>query len=142
VGGLVQRDDRSLTAGRTEEAVDRGVVGVEEQPRLEAEQVGRPDVDDPAVVFTEDVGAWFRLTPASFRVPVSTVGLDTGDPPRFVAIPADGSEPLKIASITAWEPGRRLAFSDDDTEVEVTFEPVEGDTRVTLVHRRARRAQR
>lgn len=91
--------------------------------------------DEAFRVFTEDVGAWFRLTPASFPVAVSTVAFDLGDPRRFVAIPADGAEPLEIASITAWEPGRRLAFSDDDTEVEVRFEPVDGATRVTLVHR-------
>ncbi|MDH3680884.1 MAG: SRPBCC domain-containing protein [Acidimicrobiia bacterium] len=85
--------------------------------------------------FTEDVGAWFRLAPASFPVPVSTVEFDTGDQPRFVAIPTDGSEPLEIASITTWDPSRRLVFSDGDTEVEVRFEPTEGVTQVTLVHR-------
>ncbi|MEM7339901.1 MAG: VOC family protein [Actinomycetota bacterium] len=95
---------------------------------------------DPATAFrafTEDVGRWFRLTPASFPVPVSAVAFETGDRPRFVAIPSDGAEPIEIAAVTNWEPGRGLTFSDGDTEVQVQFEQVDDAdaTRVTLVHR-------
>jgi uncharacterized protein YndB with AHSA1/START domain len=56
---------------------------------------------------------------------------------------AHTGEGFELGRVTAWEPGRRLLISyrafdlppDPRTEIEVTFEPVEGGTRVTLEHR-------
>jgi activator of HSP90 ATPase len=50
---------------------------------------------------------------------------------------------FEIGRITVWEPGVRLAFgwrqasftADQHTEVEVRFEPVGAETRVTVEHR-------
>lgn len=42
----------------------------------------------------------------------------------------------ELGRITAWEPGRRLAFTDNEgTEVDVDFERCRAGTRVTLTHR-------
>jgi len=47
----------------------------------------------------------------------------------------DGVED-EVGRITVWEPDRRLVFVDRrSTEVEITFEPAAGQTRVTLEHR-------
>jgi uncharacterized protein YndB with AHSA1/START domain len=48
-----------------------------------------------------------------------------------------------IGEVKAWEPGRRLIFGwrqaafapGQDTEVEVTFEPIGDETRITVEHR-------
>ncbi len=45
-------------------------------------------------------------------------------------------EGLELGRIQVWEPGSRLVFTDRrGTEVEVRFEPCDGQTRVTLEHR-------
>ncbi|MDQ4049578.1 MAG: SRPBCC domain-containing protein, partial [Actinomycetota bacterium] len=42
----------------------------------------------------------------------------------------------ELGRITAWDPGRRLAFADNEgTEVDVSFEPCGAGTCVTLTHR-------
>jgi hypothetical protein len=54
-----------------------------------------------------------------------------------------GGETFEIGRITAWEPGRLLGFSwrqasfapDQVTQVEIRFEPVGVETRVTVEHR-------
>jgi hypothetical protein len=46
-----------------------------------------------------------------------------------------------MATVTAWEPPTRLVFTDArGTEVEVTFDAVDGGSRVTLEHRHLDRA--
>ena len=61
---------------------------------------------------------------------------------RFTETSPDGTV-FEIGRITAWEPGARLAFSwrqasftpDQVTQVEVRFEAVGAETRVTVEHR-------
>ncbi len=90
-------------------------------------------------VFTREIDAWYRVDPdtlpditrtAAIRLEPHVGGrlLDVHD----IATGA-GRE---MGRVTAWEPARRLAFSDNEgTEVEVSFEPCGAGTRVTLTHR-------
>lgn len=94
--------------------------------------------------FTDDVGLWwrpnalFRFTPRSPGV----VAFEGGLGGRFIETLPNG-QVFEIGRITAWEPPRRLAFGwrqatfapDQHTEVEVRFEPMGDETRVTVEHR-------
>jgi len=94
--------------------------------------------------FTEEAGLWWRpnavfaFTPRSPGV-VAFEGRLGG---RFIETLPSG-QVFEIGRITAWEPGVRLAFGwrqatftpDQHTEVEVRFEPVGDQTRVTVEHR-------
>ena len=98
-------------------------------------------------VFTEEVGLWwqdnplFRFTPRS----PGTVAFEppAGDAPaRFVEKLPDGKV-FVIGDVAVWHVGRRLLFGwrqatfkpDQRTEVEIRFEPVGDETRVTVEHR-------
>lgn len=95
-------------------------------------------------VFTREIGSWwqpnvlFRFTPRS----PGTVRFEGGEGGRFVEELPDGKI-FEIGRVRAWEPGSRLVFGwrqatfarDQDTEVEVRFEPVGEETRVTVEHR-------
>ena len=95
-------------------------------------------------VFTRDVGLWWRPNPIfSFtRQGAGVVSFESGLGGRFIETVTDG-EVFEIGRITAWEPGVRLAFgwrqasfnADQHTEVEVRFEPIGTETRVTVEHR-------
>ena len=94
--------------------------------------------------FTDDVALWWRpnalfsFTPRSPGM-VSFEGRLGG---RFIETLPNGKV-FEIGRITAWEPGVRLAFGwrqatftpDQHTEVEVRFEPVGDQTRITVEHR-------
>lgn len=94
-------------------------------------------------VFTGEIALWwrpnavFRFTPRSPGV-VSFEGEAGG---RFIETLANG-QVFEIGRITAWEPGARLVFGwrqatftpDQQTEVEVRFEPVGNQTRITVEH--------
>jgi uncharacterized glyoxalase superfamily protein PhnB/uncharacterized protein YndB with AHSA1/START domain len=97
---------------------------------------------DPATafeVFTAEVDAWYRrdrftlydvarTAAVRFEPWVGGRLLEVHD-----AVTGEGHE---MGRITAWEPARRLAFTDArGTEVEVTFTPAPAGTRVTLEHR-------
>ena len=93
--------------------------------------------------FTEEIGAWwkpngmFNFTPRSPGV----LTFETGPDGRLVETLANGKV-FEVGRIRAWEPPSRLVFGwrqaafapGQDTEVEVTFEPVGAETRVTVVH--------
>ena len=98
-------------------------------------------------VFTEEVGLWWRDNPLFRFTPRSPGALGfeppgEGTPGRFVERLEHGRL-FEIGKISAWEPGRRLAFGwrqasfapDQHTEVEIRFEPVGEETRVTVEHR-------
>ncbi len=95
-------------------------------------------------VFTREIGLWwrhnalFRFTPRSPGVLAMGAGLGAA-----VTETLPDGKVFEIGRITAWEPGARLAFTwrqasfarDQGTEVEVVFEPIGAETRVTVEHR-------
>lgn len=94
-------------------------------------------------VFTRDIGAWwqpselFQVTPRGDGV----LSFEGGEGGRLITTWAEGKV-FEIGRITIWQPGERLRFiwrqasfrPDQSTEVEVRFEPVSGETRVTVEH--------
>ena len=100
-------------------------------------------------VFTEEIGQWwrpnglFQFTPRS----PGAISFEPGPEGRLVETLANGKV-FEIGKVRAWEPpsdggAGRLVFGwrqatfapGQDTEVEVRFEPVGGETRVTVEHR-------
>jgi uncharacterized protein YndB with AHSA1/START domain len=94
--------------------------------------------------FTQEIGQWwrpnalFQLTPRGD----GALRFEPGPNGRLVTELASGKL-FEIGRIIAWVPGERLAFTwrqasfapDQQTEVEVLFEPVGDQTRVTITHR-------
>ena len=94
--------------------------------------------------FTQEIGAWwrpnglFQLTPRGD----GELRFEGGEGGRLVTALPNGKE-FEIGRITAWRPGERLAFTwrqatfapDQLTYVEVRFEPVGAETRITVEHR-------
>lgn len=99
-------------------------------------------------VFTREIGAWwrpnqlFQFTPQSAGILSFEPAEQAGGQGRLIETQADGSV-FEIGRVTVWEPGERLAFgwrqasfSDaQHTHVEVRFEAVGAETRVTVEHR-------
>jgi uncharacterized protein YndB with AHSA1/START domain len=95
-------------------------------------------------VFTGEIGRWWRRNDL-FRFTRNSPGVfsfESGLGGRFVETSPTG-DIFEVGRITAWEPGVRLAFTwrqesltaDQLTYVEVRFEPVGDETRVTVEHR-------
>src|SRR5688572_7347266 len=91
--------------------------------------------------FTKEIGLWWRPN-MLFGFTAGPPGVPSFEPGvggRFVETLPDGAT-FEIGRITAWEPSRRLAFTwrqasfapDQTTEVEVRFEPVGEETRVSV----------
>ncbi|MDE2488859.1 MAG: SRPBCC domain-containing protein [Alphaproteobacteria bacterium] len=94
--------------------------------------------------FVDEIGAWwrpsslFRTTP---RAP-GRLAFEPGEGGRLTETLA-GGKAFEIGRITAWDPPRRLVFSYRQatfpptltTEVEVRFEAVGEETRVSVEHR-------
>lgn len=95
-------------------------------------------------VFTGEIGLWWRPNRLfSFTGgPPGALRFEPGLGGRFVET-LPGGETFEIGRVTAWEPGRLLAFSwrqasfapDQVTQVEIRFEPVGDETRITVEHR-------
>jgi hypothetical protein len=95
-------------------------------------------------VFIQQIGIWRRPNPLFHFTPRSpgALAFEPGLGGRFTETSADG-EAFEIGRIIAWEPGIRLAFTwrqatftpEQITEVEVRFEPVDAETRVTVESR-------
>ncbi len=93
--------------------------------------------------FTAEIGQWwrpnglFQFTPRSPGV----LAFEPGPQGRLVETLANGKV-FEVGRIRAWEPPSRLVFGwrqatfaeGQDTEVEVTFEAVGAETRVTVQH--------
>ena len=93
-------------------------------------------------VFTQEIGAWwkpnglFQLTPHGDGV----LRFDGAE--RLVTTLPNGKE-FEIGRVTVWAPGERLAFTwrqasftpEQSTHVDVRFEAVDDETRVTVEHR-------
>jgi uncharacterized protein YndB with AHSA1/START domain len=92
-------------------------------------------------VFTREIGAWWRPNVLFQFTPRSPGMLSFEGSARLVETLESGKV-FEVGKVTAWEPPRRLAFGwrqatfapDQHTEVEVTFEPVGEETRVTVSH--------
>jgi len=94
-------------------------------------------------VFTCEIGRWWEPN-ALFRFtngPPGRLAFEEGEGGRFTETGSAG-EVFEIGRITAWEPGVRLAFTwrqasfapSQQTRVEVRFEPLGEETRVTVEH--------
>lgn len=96
-------------------------------------------------VFTAEIGDWWRpqgLFQTTPRAPGRLAFEPAGDGGRLIETLANG-EVFEIGRVLAWEPPVRLVFSwrqaafppDLHTEVEVCFEAVGEETRVSVEHR-------
>jgi uncharacterized protein YndB with AHSA1/START domain len=94
--------------------------------------------------FTHEIASWWRSDPL-FRITPEGDGklaFEPGVGGRLVTRLRDGQS-FEIGRISVWEPGKRLVFTwrqanfspDQSTEVEVLFEPVGSQTRVSIEHR-------
>ena len=94
--------------------------------------------------FVNEIGAWWRpngLFQTTPRAP-GPLSFEKGEGGRLVETLANGKV-FEIGKVLAWEPPGRLVFSwrqanfppDLHTEVEVRFESVGDETRVSVEHR-------
>lgn len=95
-------------------------------------------------LFTRDIALWwqpsplFRFTPRDGGV----LSFEPGEGGRFVETLPSGTV-FVIGRIGVWQPGERLVFGwrqatfakDQNTQVEVRFEAVGDETRVTVSHK-------
>ncbi|MCX7357482.1 MAG: SRPBCC domain-containing protein [Alphaproteobacteria bacterium] len=95
-------------------------------------------------VFTQEIAAWwkpnglFQITPRGDGV----LRFEPGEDGKLLTDLPSGKS-FEIGRITAWAPGERLAFTwrqgtfatDQTTYVEVRFEALGDETRVTVEHR-------
>jgi uncharacterized protein YndB with AHSA1/START domain len=98
--------------------------------------------------FVSEIGAWwrpnalFQTTPRPGVLSFEFEGGEPGEGGRLIETRA-GDKVFEIGRIRVWEPPRRLIFSwrqanfpsDLQTEVEVAFEAVGAETRVSIEHR-------
>ncbi|VTZ22707.1 ATPase [Methylocella tundrae] len=95
-------------------------------------------------IFTQEIGAWWRPN-ALFQLTPHGDGklrFDPGEGGRLLTTLPNGEE-FEIGRITVWLPGEQLAFtwrqasfaSGQLTQVEVRFEAVSEETRITVEHR-------
>jgi hypothetical protein len=94
--------------------------------------------------FTGEIASWwqsdrlFQITPDGD----GELAFEPGVGGRLLTRLKNG-DTFEIGRISVWEPGKRLLFSwrqanfpaEQSTEVEVLFEPVNGETRVSIEHR-------
>jgi uncharacterized protein YndB with AHSA1/START domain len=94
--------------------------------------------------FVEEIGAWWRPNPLFQTTPRAPgrLAFEPGEGGRLTETLANGKV-FEIGRVTAWEPPHRLEFSwrqasfplELHTEVEVRFEAVGEETRVSVEHR-------
>lgn len=94
--------------------------------------------------FTQEIASWWQPD-RLFQITSDGDGelaFEPGVGGRLLTRLKNG-ETFEIGRICVWEPDRRLVFSwrqanfppEQSTEVEVLFEPVDGETRVSIEHR-------
>lgn len=95
-------------------------------------------------LFTRDIALWWRPSPL-FRFTPRDGGVLSFEPReggRFIETLPSGTV-FVIGRISVWQPGERLVFGwrqasfakDQNTQVEVRFEAVGAQTRVTVEHK-------
>jgi uncharacterized protein YndB with AHSA1/START domain len=103
--------------------------------------------DSPArafEAFTREIASWWRPDPLFQITPHGDgeLAFEPGAGGRLVTRLSNGAT-FEIGRICVWEPGKRLVFAwrqasfaaEQSTEVEVLFEPVGEETRVSIEHR-------
>jgi uncharacterized protein YndB with AHSA1/START domain len=104
--------------------------------------------EDAFRVFTQDMGAWWPLHVHSIavdefegRVKAESLVCEGREGGRIYEVMSDGAEGTWATFLT-WDPPRRLVMAwkptlaeGPSTEIEVTFTPEGGGTRVDLLHR-------
>ncbi len=98
--------------------------------------------EDAFDVFTDDIGLWWQPGALFQITPRGDGKLSFEDSERLITTLANGKV-FEIGRVTAWERPSRLAFTwrqatfapDQVTSVEVVFEAVGEETRVTVTHR-------
>lgn len=93
-------------------------------------------------VFTGEIGAWWRPSELFELTPRGDGVLSFENQERLITTLPSGKV-FEIGRVTLWAPGERLAFTwrqatfavDQVTSVEILFEPVGDETRVTVEHR-------
>jgi len=94
--------------------------------------------------FTAEIGAWWRPNPLFALTPRGDgcLRFEPGEGGRLVTTLPNGKE-FEVGRITIWKPGERLALTwrqatfarGQSTELDVRFEAVGDETRVTVEHR-------
>lgn len=92
--------------------------------------------------FTDEIGLWWRPSALFQLTPRGDGTLSFDNRERLITTLASGKV-FEIGRVTTWDRPRRLAFTwrqanftlDQVTSVDVTFEAVGEDTRVTVTHR-------
>lgn len=94
--------------------------------------------------FTQEIASWWQPDPLFPITPEGDgrLAFEPGVGGRLVTH-LDGGAVFEIGLISVWEPGRRLVFSwrqasflpEQNTEVEVRFEAVGDETRISIEHR-------
>jgi uncharacterized protein YndB with AHSA1/START domain len=93
--------------------------------------------------FVEEIGAWWRPSSLFQTTPrPGVLSFEPGEGGRLIET-REGGKVFEIGAIRVWEPPLRLVFSwrqanfplDLHTEVEVGFEAVGDETRVSVEHR-------
>ena len=96
-------------------------------------------------VFTQEIALWWQpsgLFQVSATAGDGRLAFEPGVGGQLYTTFDDGST-FEIGRVSVWEPGKRLVFAwrqanfspEQSTEVEVTFEAVENETRVSIEHR-------
>jgi len=98
------------------------------------------DPDTAFVAFTEELDLWWVRGPINHWAGgrMLAIRCEPGVGGRLLEVYNDSTgEALELARITAWEPGRRLAWdsSVDDVQTEISFIPVGSSTTVRVVAR-------
>jgi len=94
--------------------------------------------------FTSEIGEWWRPAALFALTPRGDGRLrfEPGEGGRLVATLANGKE-FEVGTVTVWRPGEKLALTwrqatfapNQSTQLEVRFETVGDQTRVTIEHR-------
>ncbi len=98
--------------------------------------------EDAFDAFTDEIGLWWRPSALFQLTPRGDGTLSFEGEARLITTLPNGKV-FEIGQVTAWQRGARLAFTwrqanfmpDQITSVDVIFEAIGDDTRVTVTHR-------